>query len=204
MGIIYFTSYKIIWEKGHRAVWDDGLAVFKNKSDPESEKNKKSIQAIFRGSELKITIQCNLKILDYLDVTFNLTDSSYRPFSKTSNEINYIHRQSNHPSSIIKQLPLSVERRLSKFSSNEKIFNDSIPMYEEALTQAGYNHKLTYQKQDQKKDNSQQHKRQIICFNPLYSKNVTTKVEKLFLSLIDKHLPPHHKLHKSFNQNNVQ
>ena len=49
---------------------DDGLAVFKNKSGPESEKIKKSIQAIFRENELKITIQCNLKIVDYLDVTF--------------------------------------------------------------------------------------------------------------------------------------
>ena len=70
-----------------------------------------SIQAIFRQNELKITIQCNLKIVDYLDVTFNLTDSSYRSFNKPNNEINYIHKQSNHPPSIIKQLPLSVERR---------------------------------------------------------------------------------------------
>ena len=142
--------------------------------------------------------------MDYLDLTFNLTDSCYRPFNKTNNEINYIHKQSNHPLSIMKQLPLSVERRLSKLSSNEKIFNDSIPIYQEALTKAGCNHKLTYQKHDQKKGNSQQRKRQIIWFNPPYSKNVTTKVGKLFLSLTDKHFPPHHKLHKLFNQNNVK
>ena len=80
---------------------DDGLAVFKNKSGPKPEKIKKSIQAIFRENELKITIQCNLKIVDYLDAIFNLKDSSYRPFSKTNNEINFIHKQSNHPPSII-------------------------------------------------------------------------------------------------------
>ena len=80
---------------------DDGLAVFKNKSGPKPEKIKKSIQAIFRENELKITIQCYLKIVDYLDAIFNLTDSSYRPFSKTNNEINFIHKQSNHPPSII-------------------------------------------------------------------------------------------------------
>ena len=83
--------------------------------------------------------------MDYLDVSFNLTDSSYRPFNKTNNEINYIHKQSNHLPSIIKQFPLSVERRLSKLSSNEKIFIDSIPIYQEALIKAVYNHKLTYQ-----------------------------------------------------------
>ena len=108
---------------------DNGLVVFKNKSGPESEKIKKSIQAIFRENELKITIQCNLKTVDYLDVTFNLADSSYCSFNKTNHEINYIHKQSNHPPSIIKQLPSPVERRLSKLSSNEKIFNNSVPIY---------------------------------------------------------------------------
>ena len=145
---------------------------------------------------MKITIQCNLEVVDYLDVTFNLRDSSYRPVNKTNNEINCIHKQSTHLPSIIKQLPISVERRLSKLSSNEKIFNDSIPIYQEALIKAGYNHKLTYQKHYQKKDNSQQRKMQIIWFNPPYSKNITTKVGKSFLSLIDKHFPPHHKLRK--------
>ena len=86
----------------------------------------------------------------------------------------------NHPPSIIKQLPLSVERRLSKLSSNKKIFNDSILIYQEALIKAAYNHKLTYQKHDQKKDNTKQQKRKIIWFNPPYSKNVTTKVGKFF------------------------
>ena len=109
---------------------------------------------------MKITIQCNLKIADCLDVTFN------RPFNKANSEISYIHKHLNYPPSIIKQLPLSVERRLSKSSSNEKIFNDSISIYQEALIKAGYNHRLTYQKHDQKKDNSQQHRRQIIWSNP--------------------------------------
>ena len=70
--------------------------------------------------------------------------------------------------------------------------------------EAGYDHKLKYQKQDQKKDNSQQCKRKIIWFNPWYNKNFTTKVGKFFLSLIDKHFLPHCKLHKLFNQNNVK
>ena len=55
-----------------------------------------------------------------LDVTFNLTDLSYRSSSKTNNEINYIHNQSNHPPSIIKQLPSSVES-LSNLTLNEKL-----------------------------------------------------------------------------------
>ena len=42
--------------------------VFKNKSGPGLERIKKPIQSTFRGNELKATIQCNLKIVDYLDV----------------------------------------------------------------------------------------------------------------------------------------
>ena len=99
---------------------------------------------------------------------------------------------------------LSVKRRLSKLSSNEKIFNNSIPTYQEALIKTDYNHKLTYQKYDQNKNNSDRRKRQIIWFNPPYSKNVTTKVGKFFLSLSDRHFPPLHKLRRLFNCNNVK
>ena len=84
----------------------NGLVLFKNKSGLESEKTKNSIRSIFWKNELKIIIQCNLKNLNYLDVTLNLSDSSYRPFNKANNEVNYIHKQSSHPPSIIKQLPL--------------------------------------------------------------------------------------------------
>ena len=64
---------------------DDGLVVFKDKSGPELEKIKTLVQSIFWENELKITIQCNLKIVDYLEVSFNLRDSSYRLFNKTNN-----------------------------------------------------------------------------------------------------------------------
>ena len=43
----------------------------------------------------------------------------------------------------------------------------------------------------------------MIWFNPLYSGNVVTKVGKHFLSLLDKHFPPHNKFHKIFNRNTV-
>ena len=57
---------------------------------------------------------------DFFRRNFNLTDYSDCPFNKTNNEINYIHKQTNHRPSFIKQLPLSVETRLSKLFSNEK------------------------------------------------------------------------------------
>ena len=47
-------------------------------------------------------------------------------------------------------------------------------------------------------------KRLIIRFSPPYSVNVKTNVDKLFMRLIDKHFPRHHKFHKLFNCNNVK
>ena len=40
-------------------------------------------------------------------------------------------------------------------ANNDVSYNDFLPTYQEALIKAGYDHKLKYQKQDQKKDNSQ-------------------------------------------------
>ena len=94
---------------------DDGLAAFKNVSGPASEKIK------------IIKIECNLKVVNYLDVTFNLNDGSYPPYRKPNDETHYIHIQSDHPSSITKQLPRSSEKRLSQLSSSKDIFYETVP-----------------------------------------------------------------------------
>ena len=70
---------------------DDDLAVFKNKRGPQVERIKKYFLKIFRENKLNIVTKCNLKIVDYLDVTLDLVNNTYKPFSKSNNEINYIH-----------------------------------------------------------------------------------------------------------------
>ena len=52
---------------------DEGLAVFKNVSGPSSEKMKNHLQHLFKQKSLQIIIECNLKVVNYLDVAFNLT-----------------------------------------------------------------------------------------------------------------------------------
>ena len=80
---------------------DDGIAIFKNVSGPTSEKIKKQLQSLFKQKGLKIIIECNLKVVNYLDVTFNLNHCSYRPYRKPNDETHYIQIQSDHPPSII-------------------------------------------------------------------------------------------------------
>ena len=55
---------------------DDGLAVY---SSPYGEKIRKEFQKLFRQHGLKLILKCNLKIVDFLDVTLNLADSTYKP-----------------------------------------------------------------------------------------------------------------------------
>ena len=66
---------------------DDGLAVLKNNSGPKSEQVKKNIQKILKGDGLDIIIKCNMKIVNFLDATFNLNDETYKPYTKPNNEI---------------------------------------------------------------------------------------------------------------------
>ena len=169
---------------------DNGLAISKNVSGSKAEKIKKDIQKLFQDNYLNITIQCNLKIVNYLDVTFNLSNATYRPFCKPNSEIEYIHKESNHPPSFLRQIPLSIESRLSKHSSNEKIFKESTKIYQESLKKSGYNHQLTYQESIKNKSkDTKRCKRKVIWFNPPYSKNVSTKVGNQFLKLNNEHFP---------------
>ena len=185
---------------------DDGLSVFKNISGPASERTKKHLQSIFKKYNLEIVIECNKKIVDYLDVTFNLANGTFKPYNKPDNPLQYINVSSNHPPNIIKQIPKTIEKRLSDHSSNETMFNNAKAPYEKALKDSGYrNPKLEYnptkQHQQQQK---RRRKRNIIWFNPPYNTLTTTKIGKRFLQLIDKHFPKKHKFSKIFNRNTVK
>ena len=117
--------------KNHIGLYrDGGLAILKNTSGPEAEKLKKKFQKLFKEKYLDNIVQCNLKITNYLDITLNLNDDLYRPYRKLNEETNYIHISSDHPPSIIKKLPRSIEKRLSILSSYKDIFHKSVINYE--------------------------------------------------------------------------
>ena len=93
---------------------------------PQSERIKKDFQKIFKNNGLEIRAQCNMKIVNFLDVTLNLENSTFQPFHKPDNETNYVHTKSNHPPCIIKQIPIAIQKRLSNLLSNEEIFKKQL------------------------------------------------------------------------------
>ena len=104
---------------------------------------KKRMHKLFKKIGLKITIQTNMKIVDFLDVTLN-TDGTFKPYMKPNNTIKYVHRDSNHPNIIKKQIPKSVNKRLNTISSSNEQFESAKNEYQEALQKSGYTNILKY------------------------------------------------------------
>ena len=123
-----------------------------------------------------------MKIVNYLDVTLSLNDGSYRPYKKPNEETNYIHVNSDYPSSILKQLPKSIEKR-SSLSSSKEIFAETAPYYEQRPSNCGYKEKLNYRDPTpQNLITKRKRQRNILWFNPPYSKTVKKKLVSSFCS----------------------
>ena len=187
---------------------DDGPGVLKSLSGPEMERKKKAIVKLFKDCGLRITIQANLRIANLLDVELNLDSGTYQPYRKPNNNPIYLNKNSNHPKTVLNQLPKSIAKRISDISSNETAFNNSIPLYQEALKKSAFTEKLSYIKSENVRDinteEKKQRKRKIIWFNPPYSMNVKTNIGKTFLKLVRKHFPKRNALNKIFNKNTLK
>ena len=134
-------------------------------------------------------------------MTLDLTSGSYKPFMKPNNKILYVHRQSNHPPALLKNIPENINKRLTSISSSQKVFDDAIPPYQKALDESGYNHKLTYKPQPKRNRNRQ---RKIIWYNPPWNANIKTNLGRKFLNIIDRCFPNGHPLHKIFNKHTLK
>ena len=185
---------------------DDGLIILDNPDGPSVERIRKKLHAVFQAEGLKITIENPSTVVNFLDVTFNSTDGSYRPFRKDSSITEYVNRHSNHPPQIIKRIPEIVQQRLITISSSREIFEESKCFYEECLRKSGYTSvNLEYKPPaDTKQRNKRTRTRNILWYNPPWSENVATNIGKKFFNLIEKHFPNGHRYRKFINRNCVK
>ena len=107
---------------------DDRLAI-NDTNGPKLDRIRKNIIATFKSEEQSITIETTIVETDFLNVTFNLSTGKYYPYNKL-NLSPYIPAKSNHPPSIIKQLPKMVIKRISDLSCDESAFNNAKGTYE--------------------------------------------------------------------------
>ena len=183
---------------------DDGLAVLRA-INKDVEDSKKKLCAIFRKHGLEITVEANKKVVNFLDVTFNLRAGTYEPYMKPGNTPLYVHRLSNHPPSITKNIPDAINRRLSSISSNEEIFRKAAPPYQEALINSGYDYPLHYEHPSRPSTTRPRNRqRKIHWYNPPFSTNVESNIGRKFLKIVADSFPRGHKLAKIFNRNTIK
>ena len=146
-----------------------------------------------------------MKLINYPNVTFNPNDGSYRPYGKLNDETRYIHIQLYHPPSVTKQLPRSIERRLSQLSSSKDIFYEMTAYYEQRLASCEYNEKLTYNNKEKimKIIKILGETENAILYGLTHPTTSRWK-QALANTLLDSNFPPGHKLYQIFNKNTLK
>ena len=79
-----------------------------------------------------------------------------------------MHKQSNHPPIVAKNLPKGIEKRVSMRCCDEETFNRHKGLYEDALKESGYNYKMQYTRTEKKAEGRQRWPVQLY-FNPPFS-----------------------------------
>ena len=140
----------------------------------------------------------NLKSTDFLDVQFDLPTNRYFPYKKPNDTPMYVHKHSNHPANILKEIPKMTAKRLSKLSCDEEEFKKVTAEYESVLKASGYTENLVYTPDAPRRRNR---RKKATYYNPPFDLQVKTNVAKRFLHLVSKHFPSHHRLSKILNRN---
>ena len=86
---------------------DDGLAA-SALTARLTEKLWQQIKKVYEDNGLKVIGEVNRKIVNFLDVQLNLTKESFRVYTKPNTNLLYINSKSNHPPTILKNIPNAV------------------------------------------------------------------------------------------------
>ena len=91
---------------------DNGLFILRKIHKQQRNRIRKKIISILKNIDFKIEIVANLTEVDFLVVTFNLENNTYRPYKKPNNKLIYTGVSSNHPPKIKKQFTKIISDRL--------------------------------------------------------------------------------------------
>ena len=182
---------------------DDGIGATA-KHGAQASRLEKRLHAVFGTFGLKITTEVNVKKTDFLDVFLDLSTGKTSPYRKPLDNPTYVHRESSHPPHILRQIPRSVQDRLSKLSSSQVEFDNAKPVYEDALKQAGYEGQLQFD-QPRVPNRSRNRKMKTIWFCPPFNVAIRGNVTQMFSNIIERSFPPDHPhLSKLFNKRNLR
>ena len=112
-----------------------------------------------------------------------MVTGKFFPFRKPNHRLLYINVRSNHPPTIVRNIPNMIIKRLSDLSYNEEEYEKAKSLHETALNEKGY--KTTMADTKTATANNRIRAHNIIRFS--HRQNVKTNIGKTFLKLIKKH-----------------
>ena len=84
VGLYILSKLTLLIDNHHIGLYrDDGLAAIPG-SGPKVDRLRKDVFNIFKNIGLKVTIECNSKQTDFLDVYLDLHSETFRAFRKDS------------------------------------------------------------------------------------------------------------------------
>ena len=211
--------------------WDNGIIYTPDSNGPKTSSIQKKIIRAFKLRGLRIQIASNLKIVDFLDVTLNLNNGMFKPFSKNDSAPRYINISSNHPRLVLRQIPNVVNQRINRLLSCKKIFKENKSRYDDALKDNRFQSRLEYltpvdltsrvknnnggthtlikvgeiiNNSGHEKRRGKNRNRKVVWFNPLFCRLANINIGKYFLHLLDKHFNRDNPLSRIFNRNTVK
>ena len=210
---------------------DDGIIYIPDSNGPKTSSIQKKIIRANKLLCLRIQIASSLKIEDFFNVTLNLNNGTFKPFSKNDSVPRYINVSSNHPRSVLRQIPNTVNQRINKLSKCKKIFEENKSRYDDALKDSGFQVRLKYltpvdlnsrvknnnggthtlikvgeiiNNSSHEKRRGKNRNRKVIWFNPPFCRLANINIGKYFLHLLDKNFNRDNPLSRIFNRNTVK
>lgn len=84
---------------------------------------RKNLFRLFESLNFDIKIDMNLKVVQCLDVEFNLSTGTVSAYMKPNSLLKYVNTKSTHSVSVLKYNPMGAECRISRTVSTTVIFN---------------------------------------------------------------------------------
>ena len=115
VGIYILTRLATIIKKSDCGLYrDDGLVILRNVNGQQIDRTRKNIIKIFKDVGFSIDIENDTKVVEFLDITFNLSNGIYKRYKKANNTLLYVNKCSTHRSQIINQILRTIDERLSR------------------------------------------------------------------------------------------
>ena len=72
-----------------------------------------------------------------------------------------VDKNSNHPPLVLQNIPKGINSRLSRISSNKRVFDAAKTEYQEALSRSGYDFQLYYNPETKTKNGKRNRRRKV-------------------------------------------